>query len=108
MKNVFLKYLEHLKVKHFFLLLAVITSFLYAIIQAFIVSLTGILDSFLSGIAIFMSPFILVCIISFFASICHPKIKFLVSLITFLLNGFIIVAVQCLFGTFSIIFGLCF
>ena len=118
MKKTFLNYIEYLKTSHFFLLIAIISSFLHATIQITLLlhhiatsnnnSFADTIKSLFPLILIFISPFILVWVISYLASINPIKIKALDVTITFLLNSFIIVVIQGIVGYFVIIFMLVF
>ena len=116
MKNIFLNYIEILKNNHFFLLLAIITTFINAIIHIFIFTTFQIIIAsefghlwiyLLKGILVCLSPFILVWIISFIATLFEQKLKIIVSIITFFINFFIILF-QSIVGYFFIIFMLIF
>ena len=117
MKNIFLNHIEFLKNNHFFLLLAIITTFINAIIQIFIFTLFQIIITkskfgypwmgILTTILICLSPFILIWIISFIATLFSQKLKLIVSIITFFINFFIILF-QSIVGYFFIIFMLIF
>ena len=119
MKNKLIKYLELLKNKHFFLLLAIVTSFSHAIIQTltFIIvstlwirdfNFTENLNNLSWGILIFMSPFVMVWIISYFSVISPQKIKFLNRAVSAILNSFIIIIIQCFCGYYITIFSIVF
>ena len=114
MKNIFLNYIEILKKNHFFLLLAIITSFINATIHVVIFTtliisikkgelFSVLLKDFLKEILTFSSPFILVWIISFNATTFPQRLKLIVSIMTFFINSFIILF-QSIVGTFVIIF----
>lgn len=118
MKSIFLNYIEILKNNHFFLLLAIITSFINAIIQVSIFTIFTIfleknelfletLKHLLKGILIFTSPFILVWVISFIATISSQRLKLIVSITTFFINSFLILF-QVIIGYFVILFILVF
>jgi len=118
MKSIFLNYIEILKNNHFFLLLAIITSFINAIIQvsifvAFMIFLEknelflNMLKDLLRGILIFLIPSILVWIISFIATKIPQRLKLIVSIITFFINSSIILF-QSIVGSFVVIFMLVF
>ena len=118
MKKKFFNYIEYLKTNHPFLLLAIVTSFLHAAIQTTLFihrmialsneSIVTTIRASFPLILIFISPFILVWIIGYLETINPIKIKVLDSTITFLLNSFIIVVIQCIVGYFVIIFMLVF
>ena len=118
MKKLFLNYIEYLKANHFFLLIAIISSFLHTAIQITLLlhhiatsnnnSLVETIKSISPLILLFIGPFIFVWVIGYLASINPIKIKALDNTITFLLNSFIIVVIQCIVGYFVIIFMLVF
>ncbi len=119
MKNRINNYINDLKDNHFFLLLAIVTSLLHATIQMLIYTLFSIIifykdpynDIFkilLFGILIFISPFFLVWIVSYIATLKIIKIKFLNSAISFILNCSIIILLQCMLGSFLLMFFIVF
>ena len=103
-----------LKQEHFFLLLAIATSFVHSSIQAFLYTILFLIrgdDSFIQiflnivrGIFAYSLPFIIIWLISYFATLTSKYIPLLTKIITSLLNIFIIIFVQLLFGYMLIVF----
>ena len=107
-------YFSLLKQEHFFLLLAIATSFIHSSIQAFLYTILFLIrgdDSFIQiflniirGIIAYFLPFIIIWLISYFATLTSKYIPLLTKIITFLLNVLIIIFVQFLFGYSLIVF----
>ena len=109
-------YFSLLKQEHFFLLLAIATSFIHSSIQAFLYTVLFLIRGeassiqmffcIISGIIAYTLPFIIIWLISYFATLTSKYIPLLTKIITFLLNVLIIIFVQFLFGYSLIVFVL--
>lgn len=114
MINLLKNYFSILKKEHFFLLLAITTSFMHSSIQAFLHTVLFLIqgdDSFIQiflgiirGIIAYTLPFLIIWLISYFATLTSKYIPLLTKIITSLLNIVIIIFVQLLFGYMLIVF----
>lgn len=98
-----MSFYSELKNKHLFLFWAIIISFFFA----FLPFMTGIIEFFLPyklKCWVFLPPFFIVLLISFISVLIHRKHRFLSWIISFVLNFFVIVFVQCFFGIFIYLF----